>query len=106
MVEKGHKKRVRDSQLREKIIARAWKDPEFKRRLLQDPKETLREIGANLPEAVVVRVFEDRKDLYNLVVPLSPADVNELTEKELLEIAAANAGEDLNILLETPQQGL
>src|SRR5262245_56741729 len=40
------------------IVARAWDDAEFRRRLLACPSETLREAGFNLPEDAEVEVVE------------------------------------------------
>ena len=47
---------------RGKIIARAWKDPEFKARLLANPKAVCKEMGLNLPDDMNVEVLEPTSD--------------------------------------------
>lgn len=49
-----------------KIIARAWIDPSFKARLMEDPDLVLSEYGISLPEGT---------DFSNFMLPSGPADV-------------------------------
>ena len=39
-----------------KIIAKAWRDPAFKAKLLADPQGTLRQAGVSIPAGVTVKV--------------------------------------------------
>ncbi len=71
-----------------KIIAKAWKDPAFKKKLLSDPKTAFAEMGIKIPEKVNVKVLEDTTMAYTFVLPASPTDAPKMNEKELLEIAA------------------
>ena len=54
------------------IVAEAWADPAFKRRLLADPAAVLRERGIELPAGMQVRVVEDTDQFTNLVLPAMP----------------------------------
>ena len=57
------------------IIAKAWRDESFKKRLLADPAATLKAEGVELPAGVQVRAVEDTDTVYHLVVPPKPAVV-------------------------------
>jgi hypothetical protein len=74
---------------REEIIAKAWKDPTFKKRLLDNPKDTLEECGYFFPENFTVKAIEDSAQSYTFVVPTSPANMKELSEEEMMDLSAA-----------------
>ena len=52
-----------------RVVARAWADPEFKRRLLADPEAALGELGYTLPETTPkLAVVENTAQVHHLVV--------------------------------------
>jgi nitrile hydratase alpha subunit len=51
-----------------RLVARAWVDPEFKQRLLQDPKAACREMGIDASGLVEFVVLENTEQVHNLVV--------------------------------------
>ena len=52
-----------------RIVARAWVDPEFKKRLLSDPESAIQELGYTLPEtAPRLRVLENTDKVHHLGV--------------------------------------
>ncbi len=69
-------------ELEARIIAKAWKDPNYRKRLLADPKGVLQhEIAAidpsvSLPTALQVQVHEEAPDTYHLVLPRNPKDIS------------------------------
>ncbi len=69
------------------VVARAWRDPVFKRRLLADPAGTLREWGIAVPAGMEIRIVEDTAACTHLVLPRAPQ--GELGEDEL---ASASGG--------------
>ena len=69
-----------------KIVARAWQDAGFKRRLLADPAAVLKEHGVAVPAGVQVQVLEDTEAVRNLVLPSKPG--GELAEADLEQVAA------------------
>lgn len=77
--------------VREKIIAKAWKDPAFKKRLLSNPKAVIDEMGGDLPDNVKVKVVEDAADTFTFVLPPSPTKGRELNEKDLEKVAGAGS---------------
>ena len=68
--------------LEARIIAKAWRDPQYKARLLKAPKTVLQdEIKAidpaiELPDALKVHVHEEAPDVYHLVLPRNPRDIS------------------------------
>jgi hypothetical protein len=69
-----------------KVIAKAWSDPGFKKRLLNDPTVVLRENGLELPPGAQFKINENTDKMYYLTLPQKPS--GELTEESLLKIAA------------------
>ncbi len=51
-----------------KVVARAWVDPEYKRRLFADPKAALAELGIDYGEMNVLEVVENTDTVHNMVV--------------------------------------
>src|SRR5436190_2133327 len=83
----SHKLRSCMADKRSEIIAKAWKDPTFKKKLLSNPAEALKECGINLPANTKVKVIEDQPGTYTFVLPASPSNVNTVSETELEKIA-------------------
>jgi hypothetical protein len=65
-----------------RIIAKAWKNPAYKQRLLANPKALLQqEIAAIDPSVVLpaelqVQVHEEAPNVYHLVLPRNPKDIS------------------------------
>jgi hypothetical protein len=78
-------KKLKD--VRNEVIAKAWKDPTFKKRLLGNPKAVLTECGMTFPENMNVKVIEDTSDTYTFVIPKTPAKMQELEDQVLETIA-------------------
>jgi nitrile hydratase len=51
-----------------KVVARAWTDPEYKKRLLADGTAAIAELGFSGPEGDYMVVLENTPDVHNLVV--------------------------------------
>jgi nitrile hydratase len=51
-----------------KVVAKAWTDPEFKKRLLEDPETVLRELGYFGLQGEHIRVVENTDTVHNVVV--------------------------------------
>ena len=72
-----------------KIILQAWKDPEFKRELLADPKKVLADRKINVGDYGDVKVVECvRSKVTYLVLPARPGDSD--GEPGLWDCAEAN----------------
>ena len=71
---------------REEIIKKAQSDKDFKKALLDNPKETLGQLGVQVPENVEVKVVEESAKVVYLVLPVNP---DELTDEQLDVVAGA-----------------
>ncbi len=78
---------VKQDQTYAKIIAHAWKDARFKEKLLKNPKAALKEMGIDVPANFEVRVIEEKANSMTLVLPKAPMESQELSEKELQNLA-------------------
>ncbi|MFZ5622969.1 MAG: NHLP leader peptide family RiPP precursor [Gemmatimonadota bacterium] len=56
-----------------KIVAKAWADPAFKKRLKADPHAVLGEYGIRIPKDVRIRVVENTAKTLYVVLPAKPA---------------------------------
>lgn len=72
------------------IIARAWSDEKFKKRLLGHPKEVLKEYGFSVPSSIEVEILENTSKKAYFVLPIK-MDPN-LSKEELKKTTAASAG--------------
>jgi hypothetical protein len=74
-----------------KVIAKAWKDPSFKQKLLKDPKAALKEMGCHIPENMTVKCVEESKSTLTFVLPAAPSSSERLTEADLSKVAGGGA---------------
>jgi Nitrile hydratase, alpha chain len=69
-----------------KVIAKAWRDPAFKAKLLADPHATLTAAGVALPAGLTVRVVENTDKEFHFVLP--PKPTGELSDEALDNVSA------------------
>lgn len=60
-----------------KVIAKAWTDPEFKKKLQSDPHAALAEAGISVPKTQKIKVLEDSADTVHVVLPARPAHMTD-----------------------------
>jgi len=69
------------------IVNKAMKDPEFRQRLLNDPKTAIgQELGIEFAEGVTINVLENTPSVINIVLPVAPAE-QPMTDQELAQVA-------------------
>ena len=74
-------------EMQRKLIAMAQADPEFRSRLVADPRAAIEEVsGLKLPDAISLQVHEDSATAFHLVLPPS----GKLTEEELATVFAGD----------------
>jgi hypothetical protein len=73
-----------------KIIAKAWLDEGFKKKLLADPTASFKDEGVEIPPGVEVRIAEDTNNVRHVLLPLRPPA--EEASDELLTEAARGRG--------------
>ena len=72
-----------------KVIAKAWREPAFKAKLIADPRAILAEAGVAIPAGVTVKVLEDTATHLNFVLP--PKPTGQLSDEALDAVAAGEA---------------
>lgn len=73
-----------------KIIAHAWKDKNFLKKLVANPKQTLKEFGCPCPENFRVNIIEEKENEYTLVIPQAPSETSKLEESQLAQMAGGS----------------
>lgn len=56
-----------------KIIAKAWSDPVFKQRLIEEPRKVFKENGLEIPSDIELRISDSDKIVY-LNLPEPPGE--------------------------------
>lgn len=74
----------------ERIVARAWADPEYRLRLKAAPAEATAEMGLKLKEGVSLNVVEDSAYKWNLVIPHEPS-VGKVEHMEVFASAGSSS---------------
>src|SRR5947207_278972 len=69
-----------------RIVARAWREPGFKAKLMADPRAILAEAGVAIPAGVTVKVLEDTTTHLHFVLP--PKPTGQLSDEALDKVAA------------------
>lgn len=69
------------------VVAHAWKDKEFRKRLLANPKAALKELGYEVPSKLNITIHEEAPNSLTLMLPPSPANASQLSENDLRKVA-------------------
>lgn len=78
-----------------RIVEQANADPDFRRRLLDDPKAALADfLGTALPAGMTITVLEEEPGHHYLVLPPAPLDLDALPLDEL-DLALVGGGRTL-----------
>ncbi len=74
-----------------RLIERAWKDPEFKRRVISDPKGMFeKHLGQKLPAELKIIVHEEDANTVHLSIPPAPTNLSELSDEELERVSGGS----------------
>jgi len=69
--------------MEKEIIKKAQSDKEFRKILVENPKEALRNFGVQISEEVEVKVVEESPKILYLVLPVNP---DELTYEQMDDV--------------------
>ena len=70
------------------LIEKCWKDPEFKREVVKDPKGMLeRHIGQKLPADLKIFIHEEDASTLHFSLPPAPSNTAELSDEDLEKVA-------------------
>jgi nitrile hydratase len=80
-------------------IPPAWyKNPEYRSRVVREPRAVLAEFGTQLPPEVEIRVVDSTADMRYIVLPVRPADTGRLTEEQLVELVSRDSMIGVSVL--------
>jgi hypothetical protein len=70
------------------LIEKCWKDPDFKKQIVSDPKEMLeRYTGQKLPKQVQIFIHEEDANTLHFSIPPAPSNLTELSDADLEKVA-------------------
>lgn len=70
----------------------AWyKSPEYRSRIVREPRTLLAEMGLPLPDDTTINVWDSSAELRYIVIPERPADTEALTESELAALVTRDS---------------
>ncbi len=59
-----------------KVIARAWTDADFRKRLHSHPADVLKEAGIDVPAGRTIHVVDETEDKAYFVIPTRPSHIS------------------------------
>ncbi len=68
-----------------------YKSPEYRARVVREPRPVLRELGLEVPDDVAVRVWETSAETRYMVIPLRPAGTEGWSEAQLASLVTREA---------------
>ncbi len=87
------------NQIREELLKKAAKDPAFRKKLMANPKEAVKELykqhkrfDSRTLEKGIVKLYVEKKDELMIVIPDQLAESGALTDEELSKVAAGSCG--------------
>jgi hypothetical protein len=70
------------------LIEKCWKDPDFKKQVISDPKGVLeRHTGQKLPAPIKIFIHEEDANTLHFSIPTAPSNLTELSDDELERVA-------------------
>jgi hypothetical protein len=79
------------------LIEKCWKDPDFKKQVISDPKGMLeRHIGQKLPAPIKIFIHEEDANTLHFSIPPAPSNLTELSDDDLERVAG---GTDLLVVV-------
>ena len=68
-----------------------YKSPEYRARLVREPRAVLDEFGVRLPEDIELRVWDSTAEIRYLVIPQRPAGTEAMSEAELAALVTRDS---------------
>jgi nitrile hydratase subunit alpha len=68
-----------------------YKSPPYRARMVREPRRVLAEMGVELPDAVVIRVWDSSAEVRYLVLPERPPGSEDMSEEDLANLVTRDA---------------
>jgi hypothetical protein len=70
------------------LIEKCWKDPDFMRQVVSDPKAMLeRHTGQTLPSQIKIFIHQEDANTLHFSIPPAPSNLTELSDDDLERVA-------------------
>ncbi len=70
------------------LIEKCWKDPEFRKQVVSDPKSLFEKFtGQKLPTDMKIVIHEEDANTLHFSIPPAPANLSELSDEDLEKVA-------------------
>ena len=79
-----------------RVVTKAWKDPKFKKQLLDNPDATLKKEGFDIPRGFHCEFHENTERVLHFTLPKRPEE--KLSDDQLLKVAAAMTVLPINLI--------
>ena len=70
---------------------RWYKDPQYRSRIVREPRSVLKEMGLDLPADVEIRIWDSSAEVRYMVLPQQPEHSLGKTEQELAQLVTRNS---------------
>jgi nitrile hydratase len=85
-------------------IPPAWyKSPEYRARVVSEPRAVLAEFGTQIPDNIEIRVVDSTADMRYMVLPLRPGHTAHMSEQELVKIITRDSMIGVTVLPDPSQ---
>jgi hypothetical protein len=91
-VKKNSENEGSNRQAWEKIVAKAWKDPTFKKTLKENPGKVLRENGFRCNPEKEYKLVENSDRIEYIILPFKPHGAEDLSEEDIRRVSGGDAG--------------
>jgi nitrile hydratase len=68
-----------------------YKSPEYRARVVREPRKLLHEMGLDVPDDVAIRVWDTSGETRYMVMPLRPAGTEGWSEEQLAAVVTREA---------------
>jgi hypothetical protein len=70
------------------LIEKAWKDPDFRKQVVSDPKGMFeKHFGQKLPDGLKIMIHEEDANTVHFTIPPAPSNIAELSDEDLEKVA-------------------
>jgi hypothetical protein len=70
------------------LIEKAWKDPDFRKQVVSDPKGMFeKHFGQKLPDSLKIIIHEEDDNTVHFTIPPAPSNIAELSDEDLEKVA-------------------
>jgi nitrile hydratase len=70
---------------------RWYKDPQYRSRIVREPRVVLKEMGLDLPDEVEIRIWDSSAEVRYMILPQQPHNSIGKSEEELIDVVTRDS---------------